>query len=64
VLRAARDRGIAVPTELAVVGFDDADIAEPLGLTSVHQPLEESSEIAAQILLEELKDPGHSARWS
>jgi DNA-binding LacI/PurR family transcriptional regulator len=62
VLRAARERGIAVPTDLAVVGFDDSDIAEPLGLTSVHQPLEESGEIAAQILLDQLKDPGRSSR--
>jgi DNA-binding LacI/PurR family transcriptional regulator len=53
---------MAVPTELAVVGFDDSDIAEPLGLTSVHQPLEESGEIAAQILLDQLKDPGRSTR--
>jgi DNA-binding LacI/PurR family transcriptional regulator len=62
VLRAARDLGLTVPTELAVVGFDDAGIAEPLGLTSVRQPLEESGEIATQILLDQLKDAGRSTR--
>jgi DNA-binding LacI/PurR family transcriptional regulator len=62
VLRAARDLGLAVPTELAVVGFDDAEIAEPLGLTSVRQPLEESGEIATQILLDQLKDSRRSPR--
>jgi DNA-binding LacI/PurR family transcriptional regulator len=62
VLGAARDLGLAVPGELAVVGFDDAEIAEPLGLTSVRQPLEESGEIATQILLDQLKDPRRSAR--
>ena len=62
MLRAARDLGLAVPAELAVVGFDDAEIAEPLGLTSVRQPLEESGETAARILLDHLKDAGHSPR--
>jgi DNA-binding LacI/PurR family transcriptional regulator len=62
VLRAAHDLGLAVPAELAVVGFDDAEIAEPLGLTSVRQPLEESGETAARILLDHLKDAGHSPR--
>jgi DNA-binding LacI/PurR family transcriptional regulator len=62
VLRAARDLGLTVPTELAVVGFDDAEIAEPLGLTSIRQPLEESGETATQILLDQLKDARRSAR--
>ncbi|MFC0534213.1 LacI family DNA-binding transcriptional regulator [Phytohabitans kaempferiae] len=60
VLMAARDRGLRVPEELAVVGFDDADVAEPLGLTTVRQPLEESGELAAQILLGQLATPGRS----
>jgi DNA-binding LacI/PurR family transcriptional regulator len=42
VLRAARDRGLAVGTELAVTGFDDTPVAGLLtpSLTSVRQPLE------------------------
>ncbi len=42
VLKAARDRRVAVPGELAVVRFDDLDIADYIGLTTVRQPLEES----------------------
>jgi len=42
VLEAARDRGIAVPDELSVVGYDDIEIAEYLDLTTVRQPLFES----------------------
>ena len=57
VLRAARELGLDVPGELAVVGFDDGDIAAPLGLTSVNQPLEQSGEIAAQMLLAQLESP-------
>jgi DNA-binding LacI/PurR family transcriptional regulator len=62
VLSAARDLGLAVPTDVAVVGFDDAELAEPLGLTSVRQPLEESGEIATQLLLDQLNDPRRSAQ--
>lgn len=41
-LRAARDRGLAVGTDLAVTGFDDTPVASLLtpSLTSVRQPLE------------------------
>jgi DNA-binding LacI/PurR family transcriptional regulator len=56
VLHAARSRGIDVPRELAVVGFDDSDLAEHLGLTSVRQPFEESGELAATLLLNQLRD--------
>nr|BAU79606.1 transcriptional regulator, LacI family [Polymorphospora rubra] len=62
VLKAARERGLRVPDELAVVGFDDSDVAEPLGLTTVRQPLEESGTIAIQTLLDQLSDPDRSMR--
>ncbi|HEY0448636.1 LacI family DNA-binding transcriptional regulator [Actinophytocola sp.] len=54
VLKAARERGLRVPAELSVIGFDDGDIAEHLGLTTIRQPLEESGEIAAQTLVARL----------
>jgi DNA-binding LacI/PurR family transcriptional regulator len=56
VLHAARARGLDVPRDLAVVGFDDSDLAEHLGLTSVRQPFEESGEVAATLLLNQLRD--------
>jgi DNA-binding LacI/PurR family transcriptional regulator len=31
-----------VPYDLSVVGFDDLEIAQYVGLTTVHQPLEDS----------------------
>jgi DNA-binding LacI/PurR family transcriptional regulator len=62
VLRAARELNLDVPGDVAVVGFDDGDIAAPLGLTSVNQPLEESGEIAAKMLLAQLESPARSAQ--
>jgi DNA-binding LacI/PurR family transcriptional regulator len=60
VLHAARDRGLHVPQELAVVGFDDSELAEHLGLTSVRQPFEESGRVAAETLLAQLREPART----
>lgn len=51
VLEAARDLGVAVPGELSVLGFDDIDVAEYLGLTTVRQPLYESGARGAELIL-------------
>lgn len=53
VLRAASERGLRIPDELSVVGFDDipaAATANP-GLTTVRQPLREKGRLAADLLL-------------
>ena len=56
-LRTARARGLRVPDDLAIIGFDDSDVAELMGLTSIRQPLEESGRLAAETLLAELANP-------
>lgn len=50
VLEAAQDLGVAVPAGLSVIGFDDIDIAEYLGLTTVRQPLYESGAQGTELL--------------
>jgi DNA-binding LacI/PurR family transcriptional regulator len=57
VLKAARERRLSVPKELAVMGFDDVDIADYVGLTTIRQPLEESGRVAVDLLLARLVDP-------
>lgn len=57
VLRAAKDKGMDVPKDLAVVGFDDLGMAEHFGLTTIRQPLFESGQVAARLLLDQRKDP-------
>jgi DNA-binding LacI/PurR family transcriptional regulator len=54
VLAAAAARGVAVPAELSVVGFDDTPAASATDppLTTVHQPLAGKGEAAAQLLLD------------
>ena len=57
VLEAARETGLRVPEDLSVVGYDDVEIAEHLGLTTVQQLLIESGEKGVRLLLEVMEDP-------
>ncbi|NOK62892.1 MAG: DNA-binding transcriptional regulator, LacI/PurR family [Chloroflexi bacterium AL-W] len=59
VMDAIRDRGLRIPDDVSVMGFDDvprAASAHP-GLTTVRQPLEEMGRVATKMLLESIKDP-------
>lgn len=51
VLEAAAALGLRVPQDLSVTGYDDLDLADHLGLTTVHQPLFESGVRAVGRLL-------------
>jgi len=51
VLDAAARAGLAVPEDLSVIGFDDIELAAAIGLTTVRQPLRESGQIGARMLL-------------
>ncbi len=56
-LRQARALGLAVPGQLALVGFDDIDFAAEADppLTTVRQPMTEMGYQAAQLLLQRLQ---------
>lgn len=56
VLKAARQLGIKVPEQLAVIGFDDLDMADYEDLTTVQQHLDESGRISIEILLSQIAD--------
>lgn len=51
VLEAAGHLGLTVPGDLSVTGYDDLELADHLGLTTIHQPLFESGVRAVQRLL-------------
>ena len=64
VLRGLAATGIAVPDEMAVVGYDDVAFASMLSpsLTSVRQPKYELGVVAAELLLEEVAGLPHEHR--
>lgn len=63
IIGQARDRGIDVPLELSVVGFDSTSFCDEVRprLTSIRQPLEELGQRAVELVLgvirEQLSDP-------
>jgi LacI family transcriptional regulator len=61
VLRALRARGLSVPDDVAVVGYDDVEFAPMLStpLTSVRQPMYKLGHTAASLLLAETHDSHH-----
>ncbi len=50
VLLGLRERGLRVPEDVAVVGYDDSELAVLSGLTSVRQPFAASGRFAFEIL--------------
>jgi LacI family transcriptional regulator len=59
VMEAARERGLRLPDDLSIIGFDDIPQAEHVHppLTTVRQPLEEMGQRAALLLLHYIAHP-------
>lgn len=55
VLERARQRGLAVPGDLAVCGYGDVQLARYLGLTTVHVPMRTMGERSVALLLEAIE---------
>ncbi len=63
VMDAVRERGLRVPEDVSVIGFDDipqASLIRPT-LTTINQPLEKMGRVAAQMLLDLLHQPEKKA---
>lgn len=60
---AARDRGLRIPDDLSVIGFDDVPQAASMypPLSTVRQPLEQMGRVATQMLLRLIEDPAAPA---
>jgi LacI family transcriptional regulator len=56
---AVRSRGLRVPEDISVMGFDDVPQSAMIrpALTTVRQPLEQMGRVATQMLLDILKNP-------
>jgi LacI family transcriptional regulator len=59
VMEAARERGLSLPDDLSIIGFDDIPQAAHMhpALTTVRQPIEEIGRSAARLLLKYIAQP-------
>ena len=60
IMKFARNMQLKVPEDLAIVGFDDIDLAELMDLTTIRQDLDGSGRLAVDILLSRMADPGRT----
>lgn len=63
LLRACYEKGVVVPQDLSIIGFDDIQIASCMEppLTTIHQPRVELGRLATQVLLDLLSGrPGNN----
>jgi len=53
-IRGLRDRGLTIPDDVSVVGFDDIELAQTTDppLTTIHQPIRGKGEEAVRLLLD------------
>ena len=60
LMKVARQAHLRIPEDLAIMGFDDIDLAGFMDLTTIRQNLDESGRLAAEILLSKMAEPGRS----
>ncbi len=48
----ARSAGVRIPEDIAIVGFDDIELAAFAGLTTVRQPMQEMGRLAAEAVVQ------------
>lgn len=59
-LDAVKTRGLSVPEDVAMIGFDDIRVSRHVGLSTLSQPMRELGTLAVEKLLHRLKDPDRS----
>lgn len=61
VVQGLRRRGLRVPEDIQVMGFDDQPLMDVLGISTVHQPMAEFGRWAAEAIITMIRDPGAGA---
>ncbi len=64
VVREAYERGLAIPDDLSVCGFDDTPVSQLIspGLTTVRQPCRDIGCLAVESVLQSIRDPAMRQR--
>ena len=53
-MRAVKEMGLKIPDDIAIVGFDDIEMAQYVGLTTMRQPMFEMGKLAVDRLFERI----------
>jgi len=61
-MKAIRNKGMRVPEDISVIGFDDHQIAQYVGLTTVSQPPQFEGQVAAAATIAEVAKPSLERR--
>ena len=56
-LDAVQEAGLSVPSDIAIVGFDDTDLSRFAGLTTLRQPAEAMGKRATEALIRHIEHP-------
>ncbi len=56
-MQACRERGVDVPGEMSIMGFDDQEVASAAGLTTMRQKVRTMGARAASMLIDRLENP-------
>lgn len=62
ILKVARRRGLRVPEDLSIIGFDGTDLADFLEMTTIDQQLDESGRLAAELLMSRIREHGRPSQ--
>jgi DNA-binding LacI/PurR family transcriptional regulator len=56
-MEAIRERGLRIPQDVALVGYDDIEVSRYLGLTTIRQPFFETGVKGVEVLLQAIDHP-------
>jgi LacI family transcriptional regulator len=57
-ISALEEKGLKVPEDVAIVGFDDIELASHIGLTTMRQPMYQMGALAVDRLVKRMATPG------
>ena len=60
VMKVARQLRLKIPDDIAIIGFDDIDMADYVDLTTIRQHLDESGRLSAEMVLARIADSGRA----
>lgn len=62
IIQQAIQNGIKIPENIELIGFDNIDSSQYMNLSTVDQRLDESGKVAAELVLDKIKDPQRVCR--